>query len=159
MTIQDVQIIELPKILDKRGNLSIIEEFQHIPFKIARTYWIYDVPGGETRGGHAYKENQECIVALSGSFDVVFDDGKQKQTYSLNRSYYGLYVPRGLWRQMQNFSTNSLALVLSSTTYDPNDYIRDYREFLTSKNRLFIYERKRIRLFRHRTTQDHRSFR
>ncbi|WP_302303691.1 sugar 3,4-ketoisomerase [Culturomica massiliensis] len=135
MTIQDVQIIELPKILDKRGNLSIIEEFQHIPFKIARTYWIYDVPGGETRGGHAYKENQECIVALSGSFDVVLDDGKQKQTYSLNRSYYGLYVPRGLWRQMQNFSTNSLALVLSSTTYDPNDYIRDYREFLTSKNR------------------------
>ena len=135
MTIQDVQIIELPKILDKRGNLSIIEEFQHIPFKIARTYWIYDVPGGETRGGHAYKENQECIVALSGSFDVVLDDGKQKQTYSLNRSYYGLYIPRGLWRQMQNFSTNSLALVLSSTTYDPNDYIRDYREFLTSKNR------------------------
>lgn len=135
MTIQDVQIIELPKILDKRGNLSIIEEFQHIPFKIARTYWIYDVPGGETRGGHAYKENQECIVALSGSFDVVLDDGKQKQTYSLNRSYYGLYVPRGLWRQMQNFSTNSLALVLSSTTYDPNDYIRDYQEFLTSKNR------------------------
>ena len=135
MTIQDVQIIELPKILDKRGNLSIIEEFQHIPFKIARTYWIYDVPGGETRGGHAYKENQECIVALSGSFDVVLDDGKQKQTYTLNRSYYGLYVPRGLWRQMQNFSTNSLALVLSSTAYDPNDYIRDYREFLISKNR------------------------
>ena len=135
MTIQDVQIIELPKILDKRGNLSIIEEFQHIPFKIARTYWIYDVPGGETRGGHAYKENQESIVALSGSFDVVLDDGKQKQTYSLNRSYYGLYVPRGLWRQMQNFSTNSLALVLSSTAYDPNDYIRDYREFLISKNR------------------------
>lgn len=135
MTIQDVQIIELPKILDKRGNLSIIEEFRHIPFKIARTYWIYDVPGGETRGGHAYKENQECIVALSGSFDVVLDDGKQKQTYSLNRSYYGLYVPGGLWRQMQNFSTNSLALVLSSTTYNPNDYIRDYQEFLTNKNR------------------------
>lgn len=135
MTIQDVQIIELPKILDKRGNLSIIEEFRHIPFKIARTYWIYDVPGGETRGGHAYKENQECIVALSGSFDVVLDDGKQKQTYSLNRSYYGLYVPGGLWRQMQNFSTNSLALVLSSTTYNPNDYIRDYQEFLANKNR------------------------
>ena len=135
MTIQDVQIIELPKILDKRGNLSIIEEFRHIPFKIARTYWIYDVPGGETRGGHAYKENQECIVALSGSFDVVLDDGKQKQTYSLNRSYYGLYVPGGLWRQMQNFSTNSLALVLSSTTYNPNDYIRDYQELPANKNR------------------------
>ena len=135
MTIQDVQIIELPKILDKRGNLSIIEELRHIPFKIARTYWIYDVPGGETRGGHAYKENQECIVALSGSFDVVLDDGKQKQTYSLNRSYYGLYVPGGLWRQMQNFSTNSLALVLSSTTYNPNDYIRNYPEFLKNKNR------------------------
>ena len=130
MTIEDAKIIELPKFLDTRGNLSVIEELKDIPFKIERTYWIYDVPGGETRGGHAYKENQEFIVALSGSFDVVLDDGKEKKTFSLNRSYYGLYVPKGMWRQMKNFSTNSLALVLSSTEYDENDYVRDYDKFL-----------------------------
>ncbi len=124
------QIIQLPKISDPRGNLSVIEEFRQIPFKIERTYWIYDVPGGESRGGHAYRENQEFIVALSGSFDVVLDDGVEKTTYSLNRSYNGLYVPKGLWREMNNFSTNSLALVLSSTKYDEDDYIRDYEEFL-----------------------------
>lgn len=129
MTVNDAKIIELSKIIDSRGNLSVIEELKDIPFKIERTYWIYDVPGGETRGGHAYKENQEFIVALSGSFDVVLDDGKGKKTFSLNRSYYGLYVPKGMWRQMQNFSTNSLALVLSSTKYDENDYIRDYENF------------------------------
>lgn len=133
MTINDCKIIELPKINDPRGNLSIIEEFKQIPFKIKRTYWIYDVPGGEHRGGHAYKDNCEFIVALSGSFDVVLDDGKEKKTFSLNRSYYGLYVPKGLWREMDNFSTNSLALVLSSTEYDVNDYIRDYEQFLASK--------------------------
>lgn len=124
------KIIQLSKITDPRGNLSVIEELKDIPFKIERTYWIYDVPGGETRGGHAYKENQELIVALSGSFDVVLDDGKVKQTFSLNRSYNGLYVPKGMWRTMANFSTNSLALVLSSTKYDEKDYIRDYQEFL-----------------------------
>ena len=123
------RIILLPKFLDARGNLSVIEDFKDIPFKIERTYWIYDVPGGERRGGHAYKENQEFIVALSGSFDVHLDDGKEKQTFHLNRSYYGLYVPKGLWREMENFSTNSLALVLSSTMYDVNDYIRDYEAF------------------------------
>lgn len=133
MTINDCKIIELPKINDPRGNLSIIEEFKQIPFKIKRTYWIYDVPGGEHRGGHAYRENCEFIVALSGSFDVVLDDGKEEKTFSLNRSYYGLYVPKGLWREMDNFSTNSLALVLSSTEYDVNDYIRDYEQFLASK--------------------------
>lgn len=122
-------IIELPKFLDTRGNLSVIEEMKEIPFKIERAYWIYDVPGGEHRGGHAYKENQEFIVALSGSFDVILDDGIEKQTFQLNRSYYGLYVPKGLWREMDNFSTNSLALVLSSTKYDIEDYIRDYQEF------------------------------
>ena len=111
-------LIQLPKILDLRGNLSVIEELKDVPFKIERVYWIYDVPGGETRGGHAYKENQEFIVALSGSFDVVLDDGSEKTVYSLNRSYYGLYVPKGFWREMVNFSTNSLALVLSSTKYD-----------------------------------------
>jgi hypothetical protein len=126
------QIINLPKFEDPRGNLSIIEEFKQIPFKIERTYWIYDVPGGQVRGGHAFKEQQELIVALSGSFDVVVDNGKEKQTFSLNRSYYGLYLPAGLWRQMENFSTNSLALVLSSTSFDENDYIRDYQEFLST---------------------------
>lgn len=127
----EAQIIELPKFLDRRGNLSIIEQFKQIPFKIERTYWIYDVPGGERRGGHAYKENQEFIVALSGSFDVILDDGKERKVFHLNRSYYGLYVPKGLWRQMENFSTNSLALVLASTPYDAQDYVYDYDEFLS----------------------------
>lgn len=127
-------MIQLPKITDSRGNLSVIEELKDTPFKIERTYWIYDVPGGECRGGHAYKENQEFIVALSGSFDVVLDDGREKKTFSLNRSYNGLYVPKGMWRVMENFSTNSLALVLSSTKYDANDYIRDYEEFLKYAN-------------------------
>lgn len=126
---KEIKIIQLPKFLDTRGNLSFIEQLKHIPFKIERTYWIYDVPGGEARGGHAYKENQEFIVALSGSFDVILDDGKEKKTYSLNRSYYGLYVPKGVWREMNNFSTNSLALVLSSTKYNSEDYIYDYETF------------------------------
>ncbi len=126
----DSKILNLPKIADPRGNLSIIEQIKQIPFEIKRTYWIYDVPGGCDRGGHAYKDNQEFIVALSGAFDVVLDDGKEKKTFSLNRSYMGLYVPKGIWRTMTNFSTNSLALVLSSTEYDVNDYIMDYDEFL-----------------------------
>lgn len=124
-----IKIIELPKILDKRGNLSFIEGENHIPFKIKRTYWIYDVPGGEKRGGHAYKELDELIIALSGSFDVVLDDGKEKKTFSLNRSYYGLFVPKMIWRQVENFSTNSLALILASDKYNENDYIRDYEQF------------------------------
>ena len=128
------QIVQLPKYLDARGNLSVIEEMKEIPFKIERTYWIYDVPGGERRGGHAYKENNEFIVSLSGSFDVHLDDGKEKKIFHMNRSYYGLYVPKGLWREMDNFSTNSLALVLSSTKYDVNDYIRDYEEFKRFKD-------------------------
>ena len=129
MTIEDVKLVELPKFTDPRGNLSFVEQYNHIPFEIMRTYWIYDVPGGEKRGGHAYRENQEFIVALSGSFDVVLDDGKEKKLYSLNRSYYGLYVPKGWWRQMENFSTNALALVLASTSYTKEDYIYDYQEF------------------------------
>lgn len=128
-SLEDARILQLPKILDKRGNLSFIEEDNHIPFSIARSYWIYDVPGGEIRGGHAYKANEEFIVALSGSFDVILEDGQTSRTFSLNRSYYGLYVPKGLWRQMQNFSTNSLALVLASIPYSPTDYIRDYEAF------------------------------
>lgn len=124
-----IKVIELPKFLDERGNLSFVEQGQHIPFEIARSYWIYDVPGGEIRGGHAYKKNEEFIIALSGSFDVLLDDGHEQRVFSLNRSYYGLYVPNGVWRQMQNFSTNSLALVLASTSFDPDDYIYDYELF------------------------------
>lgn len=135
MKMDAVRIIQLPKVLDKRGNLSIIEELKNIPFTIERTYWIYDVPGGESRGGHAYRENEEFIVALSGSFDVILDDGNERKTFSLNRSYYGLYVPKGLWREINNFSTNSLALILSSTVYEERDYIRDYNDFLKMKRR------------------------
>ena len=124
------KIFDLPKIEDPRGSLSFIEENIHVPFKIMRVYWIYDVPGGQIRGGHAFKEQQEMIVALSGSFDVIIGDGKQKQAFSLNRSYFGLFIPNGLWRQMENFSTNSLAMVLSSTFYDPDDYLHNYKSYL-----------------------------
>lgn len=129
MNVVDCKIIELPKIVDPRGNLSIIEQLKQVPFEIKRVYWIYDVPGGMERGEHAYKENQEFIVALSGSFDVVLDDSINKLVYPLNRSYKGLYVAKGIWRKMTNLSTNSLALVLSSTDYDVNDYIMDYQDF------------------------------
>ena len=132
------KIIDLPKIIDERGNLSFIEGCKHIPFEIKRSFWVYDVPGGEGRGGHAYKTTHEFIVALSGSFDVVLDDGVDRKTYSLNRSYYGLYVPKGIWRQMENFSTNSLALVLASTLFDKSDYIYDYEQFKSH----VTYERK-----------------
>lgn len=126
---EHAKIIELPKFTDRRGNLSVIENGARLPFTIKRSYWIYDVPGGEKRGGHAFKRNEELIVALSGSFDVIIDNGAQKEKYTLNRSYYGLYVPKGLWREMENFSTNSLSLILSSIEYDPTDYIRNYEEF------------------------------
>lgn len=131
--IDQVKLLNLPKFEDPRGNLSFIEEDSHVPFHIKRTYWIYDVPGGEVRGGHAFKEQEELIVALSGSFDVLVDDGKDKKVFSLNRSYYGLYIPAGLWRSMENFSTNALAMVLSSTHFSENDYICDYNEFLQYK--------------------------
>jgi len=127
----EIRIIELPKIEDDRGNLSFIEEKTHIPFKIKRSYWVYDVPGGEVRGSHAFKDSEEFIVALSGSFDIVLNDGTVERKFSLNRSYYGLYVPRMIWRRIENFSTNSLALVLSSVPYDEGDYIRDFNQFLT----------------------------
>ena len=123
------EIIKLPKIDDPRGNLTFIEQEKHIPFKIKRVYWIYDVPGGQTRGGHAFREQREFIVALSGSFDVVVFNGEKEERFSLNRSYYGLYIPNGLWRHMENFSTNSVAMVLSSTKYSEKDYIRDMAEF------------------------------
>lgn len=129
-TIHDANILQLPKIADPRGNLSIIEQIKQIPFEIKRVHWVYDVPGGLDRGGHAYFETKEFIVALSGSFDVIVDDGSEKKTFQLNRSYFGLYVPKGMWRTMTNFSTNSLALVLSSTEYNEKDYISDYEEYV-----------------------------
>ena len=132
-SVADVRIIELPKFLDARGNLSFAENWQHIPFEIKRTYWIYDVPGGEDRGGHAFKKNEEVVIALSGAFDVIVDDGVQKKTFSLNRSYYSLYIPAGLWRTMENFSTNSFALEFGSEHYNADDYVRDYDEFLKLK--------------------------
>lgn len=133
MTEVNAKIIELPKFLDARGNLSFAENHKQIPFEIKRTYWIYDVPGGESRGGHAYRTNDEFIIAMSGSFDVVVDDGKERKVFSLNRSYYGLYVPAGLWREMVNFSTNALALEFGSIHYDEMDYIYDYEEYLKMK--------------------------
>ena len=133
MTIQDAKLLELPRFLDARGNLSFAENFKHIPFEIKRTYWLYDVPGGGSRGGHAYRINEELIIALSGSFDVVLDDGKERKVFSLNRSYYGLYVPAGLWREMENFSTNAFALEFGSYHYDQSDYIFDYEDFLKLK--------------------------
>lgn len=132
--IRYVKQINLPKILDKRGNLSFMESENHVPFKIKRTYWIYDVPGGEIRGGHAFKEQKEMIIVLSGSLDVIVSDGKKEKKYSLNRSYYGLYIPNGCWRHMENFSTNTLVLVVSNTEYNENDYIRDKNQYINEKN-------------------------
>lgn len=136
MTLDNVKILHLPKILDERGNLSFIEGGNHIPFKIERAYLIYDVPGGEIRGGHAYQELDEFIIALSGSFDVVLDDGNEKKTFSLNRSYYGLYVPKMIWRSLENFSTNSLCMILASEKYNEDNYLRDYDDF---KNKINNY--------------------
>ena len=130
----DCSVVELDKHhSDRKGNLTVVENGVTLPFDVKRVYYLYDVPGGEDRGGHAFKENQEVVIALSGAFDVVVDDGERKRTFSLNRSYYGLYIPAGLWRTMENFSTNSFALEFGSLHYNPNDYIRDYDEFLKLK--------------------------
>ncbi len=131
---EDVAILELPKIKDVRGNLSFFENENQIPFEIKRSYWIYDVPGGEFRGSHAFKKSKEFIVALSGSFDVVLHDGNQEKRFQLNRAYLGLYVPNMLWRSLDNFSTNSVALIVSSISYNEADYIREFQEFKTLKN-------------------------
>ena len=131
MNINDCRIIELPKFLDERGNLSFVENYSQIPFEIKRTYWLYDVPGGITRGGHAEINNEELIIAISGSFEIYVSDGKREKTFTLNRSYYGLYIPKGLWREIKEFSTNSLALEFGSIEYDEKDYIRDYDSFLS----------------------------
>lgn len=130
MTVDDCRLIDLPKILDNRGNLSFVQNDSQIPFEIKRTFWLYDVPGGECRGGHAYYYNQEFVIALSGSFDVVVDDGTVKRVISLNRSYFGLYIPNGLWREMNNFSTNAFALEFASTPFLEEDYIRDYDRYV-----------------------------
>lgn len=135
-TVYDVAIIQLPKILDDRGNLTFVEGNRHIPFNIARVYWIYDVPGGESRGSHAYRELHEVIVALSGSFEVFLDDGLAQKTVTLNRAYYGLYVPNMVWRRMHSFSTNAVALVFASLPYSSEDYIRDYPEFKRINGRI-----------------------
>jgi len=127
--IKSPKIINLPKILDTRGNLSFLESGNHIPFNIKRTYWIYDVPGGEVRGGHAFKLQNEFIIVLSGSLDVIVHDGINEMKYSLNRSYYGLFIPNQHWRHMENFATNTLALVVSDQVFDVEDYIRDRSEF------------------------------
>ena len=126
-------IINLSRHLDYRGNLSVVEQQKDIPFDIARVYWIYDIPGGEYREGHAYYENQEFIIALSGTFDVLVDDTQHRRVFSLNRSYYGLYIPSKCWSQLTNFSTNSVALILASTQYNADDYIFNYSELLSNK--------------------------
>jgi len=128
------KIINLPKIEDTRGNLTFIEELSHIPFEIKRVFWIYDVPGGQVRGGHAYKEQKEFIVSLSGSLDIEVSNEDKTEVLHLNRSYYGLYIPNLYWRQMKNFSTNAVILVLSSTAYDEIDYIRDFNEYILYKS-------------------------
>ncbi len=132
MPLSDVKLITLPKILDPRGNLSFLQNNDHIPFEVQRVYWIYDVPGGEFRGGHAYKTLHEVIISLSGSFDVVLHDGKEERKITLNRSYYGLYVPKMIWRHLENFSTNSLAFIAADQAYDETDYIRDFDQFKNS---------------------------
>ncbi len=133
-SVEDCRALTLPRIGDERGSLTFIEGNEHIPFTIRRTYWIYDVPGGESRGGHAYRELEEFFVALSGSFDVVLDDGRGRRRVPLNRSYLGLYVPRMIWRHLENFSTNAVCLILASRPYDERDYFRDYSEFARAAN-------------------------
>lgn len=128
-----VRTIPLGKIRDKRGNLSVIEDNKLLPFEIVRTYWVYDVPGGESRGGHAYYSSEEFIIALSGSFDLYIHNGKEEQIIHLDRCNKGVYIPAGVWRRMQNFATNSIALVISSTPYSPRDYIRDFEKFIQLK--------------------------
>jgi hypothetical protein len=129
MITSEIQILNLPKVVDERGNLSFFQNNDQIPFDIKRVYWIYDVPGGEIRGGHAYKDLREVIVALSGSFDVILNDGLTEKKYTLNRSYHGLLIPKMIWRHMENFSTNALALIAADANYDVSQYIRDFTSY------------------------------
>jgi hypothetical protein len=130
----NVMLIDLPRILDQRGNLSFLQNNDQIPFQIQRAYWIYDVPGGEQSQGHAFKSLQEVIIALSGSFDVIMKDGKGEKKITLNRSYYGIYIPKLVWRHLENFSTNSLAFIVADKPYDENDYVKNFQEFQQIKN-------------------------
>lgn len=130
MSLNDCKLIDLPKIADPRGNLTFVEGGRHVPFEIKRVFYLYDVPGGADRGGHALKECHQFLIAMSGSFDVILYDGKEKQRIHLNRSYHGLHIPPMIWREMDNFSSGSVCLALASSTYDPEDYYRDYNEYL-----------------------------
>ncbi len=132
MSIDQCRIVDLPKITDPRGNLTFVEGTRHVPFDIKRVYYLYDVPGGETRGGHAHRDLQQLIIAMSGSFDVVLDDGFDQKTFSLNRSYYGLYLPNMIWRELVNFSSGSVCMVVSSEFYEESDYYRDHDEFVAA---------------------------
>lgn len=133
MNLSECKIIQLPVIPDERGNLSFVEDNRHIPFEIKRVYWLYDVPGGASRGAHAHRELYQLIIAASGSFRVTLDDGRNKESFFLNRSYQGLLVPPGIWRDLDDFSSGAVCMVLASELYDAKDYIRDYEEFLKFK--------------------------
>jgi len=135
LNIENCRIIELPKISEPRGNLTFVEGGNHIPFDIRRVYYLYDVPGGAERGGHAHKELHQLIIAMSGSFDVILDDGQNKQRYHLNRSYFGLYVCPMIWRELDNFSSGSVCLVLASNIYEESDYFRNYEEYVFALKR------------------------
>ena len=135
MPLSDCRIIQLPKIADPRGNLTFVEGGRHAPFAIRRVYYLYDVPGGAERGGHGHKTLQQVMIAMSGSFDVVLDDGRERRRFHLNRSYYGLYIPPMIWRELDNFSSGSVCLVLASEVYDEADYFRDYQQFLAATRR------------------------
>ena len=130
--IHDCRLLTFPKVVDQRGNLSFVEGSRHVPFGIARIYYLYDVPGGETRGGHAHRDLEQVIIAISGSFDVELDDGFEKKVFPLRRSNEGLYLSRMIWRELTNFASGSVCLVLASTLYDEGDYYRDYGAFLAS---------------------------
>lgn len=132
MSLEDCRIIDLPKIQDHRGNLTFIESGRHIPFDIKRTYYLYDVPGGASRAAHGHRKLQQLMIAMSGSFDVTLDDGREKRRFHLNRSYNGLYIPPMMWRDLDNFSSNSVCMVLASDFYDEADYFRDYEDFIAA---------------------------
>lgn len=133
MNVSEAKVIDIKKIADRRGNLSVVEEMKDVPFKIARAYWVYDVPGGECRGGHAHRKLKQLVIALSGSFHVTLDDGKDKRTVLLNHPYQGLIIETGIWRTLDDFSSGAVCLVLASEPFEEDDYIRDYDEFLAYK--------------------------
>jgi hypothetical protein len=134
-SVGSARIIQLPRVMDPRGNLTFVEGGVHVPFPIERVYYLYDVPGGSSRGGHAHKALQQLLIAMAGSFDVVLDDGRDTRRFHLNRSYYGLYIPSMLWRELDNFSSSSVCLVLASACYDEGDYYRDYETYCQARRK------------------------